>query len=116
MGDFGDRRVGCGSPGLGGGGKGERAAVEDVFASLLGDQGVEGAVGPAFAGEYEDVVRGSFAEPVPGGKTYLLAEVLRCLRVVSGEPVIEQAEGEADAAGDGDYGVSGLADQRSRSK
>jgi len=46
----------------------------------------------------------------------LLAEVLRCLRVVSGEPVIEQAEGEADAAGDGDYGVSGLADQRSRSK
>ena len=41
MGDFGDRRVGSGSPGLGGGGKGERAAVEDVFASLLGDQGVE---------------------------------------------------------------------------
>jgi hypothetical protein len=65
VGDFGDRRVGGGSPGLGGGGKGERAAVEDVFASLLGDQGVEGAEGPAFAGEYEDVVRGSFAETGP---------------------------------------------------
>jgi hypothetical protein len=33
--------VGVCGPGLGGGGEGERAAVEDVFAALSGDQGAE---------------------------------------------------------------------------
>ena len=84
VGDVSDRRVGLGGPGRGGGGEGESAAVEDVFAALLDDQGLQGAEGASLASEGEDVGRGAFTSPVPGGQTYPLAQVRRCLRVVAG--------------------------------
>ena len=90
---------------MGGGGECEGAAVEDVPAALPGDQCVEGAECSSFAGQDEDVGGGAFPEPVPGWEPGLLCEVGWCVRVLSGEPVIEQAEREADAAGDRRDGV-----------
>lgn len=66
-----ERGVGAGGPGLGGCGEGEGAAVEDMFAALPGDQCVERAEGASFAGEHQDVGRGAFAAPVPGGQVHV---------------------------------------------
>ena len=76
----------AGGPGLGGGGEGEGAAVEDVLAALPGDQRVERAEGASFAGEDQVVGRGAFAQPVPGWQLHPLAEA-RGVRVAAGEPV-----------------------------
>lgn len=48
---------------------------------------------------------GAFAGPVPHGQEDAIADAGRFARVLAGWPVVEQAEGDADAAGDGCDGV-----------
>jgi hypothetical protein len=57
--------------------------------------------GELLAGEDQDVGRGAFAVPVAGGQARPLAEVAGSAGVGAGQPVVEQAEGDADAGGDG---------------
>jgi hypothetical protein len=52
-------------PALGGGGQGERGAVEDVQAALTDDQGVERSERSSLAGQVDDVGGGAFPDPVP---------------------------------------------------
>jgi hypothetical protein len=72
-----ERGAGSGGPALGGRCEGEGTAVEDLSAALPGDQGVERAEGPSFAGEDQDAGRGSFAATVHGWQVHVLAEVVQ---------------------------------------
>ena len=45
--------------------------------------------------------------PAPGGQPDALAEAAWCVAAAAGEPVIEQAERDTDAGGDGGSGVAG---------
>ena len=74
---------------------------------LPGDEGVQRAEGAAFAGQGEDVGGGAFAGPVPGGQDRPVAELCPCLLAVAAEPVVEEAQGRADAPGNGRGGAVG---------
>ena len=86
--------------GLNGGGEVEWTAVEDVHAALPGDEGGKRGERVPFAGQDQDVGGGTLAGPVPGGQPDGLAAAAR-------QPVIEQAERDADAGSDGRTGVGG---------
>lgn len=57
--------------------------------------------GSSFAGQGEDVGGCAFTEPVPGRKPGLLCEVAGAFGSLPGQPFVEQADGDPDAAGDG---------------
>src|SRR5947207_13799962 len=96
---------GVSCPGLEGGGEGEGAAVKDVPAALPGDEGVQGGEGTSLAGQGEDVGCGAFAGPVPGGQPGQPGQPFWCAGVVPGQPLVEQAQREAGAGGDGSCGI-----------
>ena len=94
-------------PGLEGRGEDEGAAVEDVLAALPGDQRVEGGKRTSLARQGEDVGGGAFPGPVPGGRPGQPGQAGRCAGVVPGQPLVQQAQGEPDAGGDGGGRSSG---------
>nr|WP_169333893.1 hypothetical protein [Nocardia pneumoniae] len=101
VGDFGGRGVGEFRPGGDGAGERERDAVEHVQAALAGDDGVLFGEGTVFSGQGEQVGGGAFADPMPAGQAHGGGQSFRCVEVAAGEPVVEQAGADADAAGDG---------------
>src|SRR5512135_254047 len=100
-GELDERGAGVSCPGLEGRGQHEGAAVEDVLAALPGDQRVEGGKRESFAGQGEDVAAGAFPGPVYGGQPGQPGQAGRGAGVVPGQPLVQQAESEPGAAGDG---------------
>jgi hypothetical protein len=69
--------------------------------ALPSDERVQRAKRAPFPGQHQDVGRGASAAPVPARKPDLSTEVRRHHRGVAGQPVVEQTESDADAAGNG---------------
>lgn len=99
-GEVADVVAGEAGPGVQGAGERVRGAVVHVAAAVGDDELVLGVEGAAFAGEGEDDGGGAFAEPVPVREAGAGCQAVRGVGVVSGEPVVEQAEADADAGGD----------------
>jgi hypothetical protein len=88
----------------------DESGVLTVIGGLkLGGRDVAaGFVEPLVAEPVDAVQGGQFdllsGAPGPGWQLDPLAQAAGCVRIAAGEPVIEQAEGDADAAGDGGGG------------
>src|SRR5205814_8827394 len=65
----------------------------------------QGGEGASFAGQGEDVGCGAFTGPVPGGQPGQPGQPFWCAGVVPGQPLVEKAQREAGAGGDGSCGI-----------
>ena len=99
--------AGSGGPGLGGRCEGEGAChVEDLFAALLAIRVPSELKARPLRARTRECRSRLVRRTMPGWQMHVLGEVVQGL-VGAGQPVVEEAESDADAGGDGGGGVTG---------